>query len=115
MGGVPPLCPFCPAGAWARAGVALGPAWASRGQSRVSPPRVEVSTAAVPDPSPTDPPRERGAAPSPDHGAIMSELVTAQLRAARAEVFHAWLTSREKASRLANDDDRELPERRGAA
>jgi hypothetical protein len=50
-----------------------------------------------------------------EHGAILSELVTAQLRAARAEVFHAWLTSREKASRLAHDDDHELPEQRGAA
>lgn len=63
----------------------------------------------MPDPSPTEPPRGE------DHGAIMSELVTAQLRAARAEVFHAWLTSREKASRLAQDHDQELPERRGAA
>ncbi|WP_445148838.1 hypothetical protein [Baekduia sp. Peel2402] len=67
----------------------------------------------MPDPSSTDPPP---ADDRPgDHGAILSELVTAQLRAARAEVFHAWLTSREKASRLARDDDQELPERRGAA
>ena len=54
--------------------------------------------------------------PTPDdQGTVLSELVTAQLRAARAEVFHAWLTSREKASRLAQHDDEELPERRGAA
>jgi hypothetical protein len=59
------------------------------------------------DPSPKPPPR--------DDGAVLAELVTAQLRAARAEVFHAWLTSREKASRLAHDHDQELPERRGAA
>ena len=46
---------------------------------------------------------------------MLSELVTAQLRAARAEVFDAWLRSREKASRLAQNHDQELPERRGAA
>jgi hypothetical protein len=75
----------------------------------------------VPDPSPTDPPRDdadpdaHARARGADHGALVSELVTAQLRAARAQVFHAWLTSREKASRLANDDHHELPERRGAA
>ena len=70
----------------------------------------------MPDPSSTDPQRGRDRPDAPgDHGAILSELVTAQLRAARAEVFHAWLTSREKASRLASDDDQELPERRGAA
>jgi hypothetical protein len=74
----------------------------------------EVTEAAVPDPSHSDPPRG-GAEPYAEHGAIMSELVTAQLRAARAQVFHAWLTSREKASRLAHDDHHELPERRGAA
>ena len=50
-----------------------------------------------------------------DHGAILSELVTAQLRAARAGVFHAYLTSREKARELANEQDRSLPERRGSA
>lgn len=61
------------------------------------------------DPSRTPPP------PGDDHGTAISELVTAQLRAARAEVFHAWLTAREKASRLAQDDERELPDRRGAA
>ena len=70
--------------------------------------------AAVPDPPPHDPQHD-DAPPGQDHGAIMSELVTAQLRAARAEVFHAWLTSREKASRLARDHDQELPDRRGAA
>ena len=45
------------------------------------------------DPSPQEPPR--------DDGAALSALVTAQLRAARAEVFHAWQRSREKARRLA--------------
>jgi hypothetical protein len=50
-----------------------------------------------------------------DHGAVLSELVTAQLRAARAEVFHAWLKAREKASQLASEDEHDLPERRGAA
>jgi hypothetical protein len=60
----------------------------------------------VSDPSPQDPPR--------DDGAVLSELMTAQLRAARAEVFSAWLRSREKASRLAQDHDQDLPERRGA-
>jgi hypothetical protein len=61
----------------------------------------------VSDSSPQERPR--------DDGAVLSELVTAQLRAARAEVFHAWLRSREKASRLAQDHDEELPRRRGAA
>ncbi|HET6510141.1 MAG TPA: hypothetical protein VFG42_25340 [Baekduia sp.] len=60
------------------------------------------------DPSPRQPPRDT-------HGAVLAELVTAQLRAARAEVFHAWLKSREKAGRLAQGDDHELPDRRGAA
>lgn len=73
----------------------------------------------MPDPSSPEPPRDdahpAAHAHGDQHGAILSELVTAQLRAARAEVFHAWLTSREKASRLAQDDDRELPDRRGAA
>lgn len=46
---------------------------------------------------------------------MLSELVTAQLRAARAEVFHAWLQSREKAGRLAREGSQELPDRRGAA
>lgn len=50
-----------------------------------------------------------------DHGAALAQLVTAQLRAARAGVFDAWLTAREKAGRLAQDDEQELPERRGAA
>lgn len=68
----------------------------------------------MPDPASTDPQDGRDRSDD-DHGAILSELVTAQLRAARAEVFHAWLTSREKASRLANDDELELPDRRGAA
>jgi hypothetical protein len=57
----------------------------------------------------------RSEASRDDHGAALSELVTAQLRAARAEVFHAWLTAREKASQLASEDDHDLPDRRGAA
>lgn len=60
------------------------------------------------DRSPAEPPHDT-------QSAVLSELMTAQLRAARAEVFHAWLKSREKASRLAQDDDEELPQRRGAA
>lgn len=59
------------------------------------------------DRSPAEPPHDT-------QSAVLSELMTAQLRAARAEVFHAWLKSREKASRLAQDDE-ELPQRRGAA
>jgi hypothetical protein len=74
----------------------------------VSPRAMAVSSPSVSDPSPHEPPRE-------DHGTVLSELVTAQLRAARAEVFHAWLKSREKAGRLARDGESELPERRGAA
>jgi hypothetical protein len=57
---------------------------------------------------PHDPPRDAQAA-------VLSELVTAQLRAARAGVFQAYLQSREKARQLAQDLDEALPERRGAA
>jgi hypothetical protein len=49
------------------------------------------------------------------HGTVLSELVTEQLRSARAGVFHAWLQARDKANRLAQDDQQELPDRRGAA
>ncbi len=61
------------------------------------------------DPSRTPPPS------SDDHGAALAELVSAQLRAARAEVFQAWQAAREKASRLGGEEDQELPRRRGAA
>lgn len=77
----------------------------TRGVSRSS---IAVSLPAVSDPPPREPSRD-------DQGTVLSELVTAQLRAARAEVFHAWLRSREKAGRLAREDDQGLPDRRGAA
>jgi hypothetical protein len=68
---------------------------------------LAVSGRAVSESSSQEPRRD-------DDGVVLSELVTAQLRAARAEVFHAWLASREKASRLAQDHDQELSDRREA-
>jgi hypothetical protein len=70
---------------------------------------MAVSVPAVSDPPPKEPSRD-------DQATVLTELVTAQLRAARAEVFHAWLRSREKAGRLARgDDDQGVSDRRGAA
>jgi hypothetical protein len=90
---------------WDRAEACLGIAARTPG---VWLPSVAVSVQAVSESSSQEPRRD-------DDGVMLSELVTAQLRAARAEVFHAWLASREKARQLAQDHDQDLSDRRGAA